>query len=128
MAMDPTIDQLRERLAAIATRLANDPDPSMRDALEAEQADLRERVQARFSAHPQGRAMLEEELATLERQLEQLVSQQIKKARTSLGGGSPSGGGLEPRDVQYLRAVHERWNNMPALRARIEELRNRLDR
>ncbi|NOY54897.1 MAG: hypothetical protein GXP34_02825 [Actinobacteria bacterium] len=126
--MDPTIDQLRERLAAIATRLANDPDPSMRDALEAEQADLRERVQARFSAHPQGRAMLEEELATLERQLEQLVSQQIKKARTSLGGGSPSGGGLEPRDVQYLRAVHERWNNMPALRARIEELRNRLDR
>ncbi|NIA25601.1 MAG: hypothetical protein GWP04_08525 [Gammaproteobacteria bacterium] len=126
--MDPTIDQLRERLAAIAVELANNSDPTTREALETEQADLRARVQACFSVHPQGRAMLEEELATLERQLEHLVSQQIKKTRTSLGGGSPSGGGLEPRDVQYLRAVHERWNNMPALRARIKELRNRLNR
>ena len=128
MVMDPTIDQRRERLAAIATQLMNDPDPSTRDALETEQADLRERVQTRFSAHPQGRVMLEEELATLERRLDHLVAQQVKKTRTSLGGGSPSGGGLEPRDVQYLRAVHERWNDMPALRARIKELRNRLDR
>ena len=115
--MDPMIDQLRERLAAIATR----------DALEAEQADLRERVKAAFSEHPDGRIMLEEELTVLERRLSELEGQQIKKAKISMGGGSPSGGGLEPQDVYYLRKVHEKWNDVPALRERIEELRARLN-
>jgi hypothetical protein len=70
--------------------------------------------------------MLEEELVLLERRLADLEAQKVKKPKISLGGGSPSGGGLEPADVHYLRSVHERWNDVPALREQIEELRARL--
>jgi len=121
-----TLDQVRARLAEIATALAGDTDPSERAALEAEQAALREQARGLFTSLPEGRAMLKEELDALERRLAELETQKVKKAKVSLGGGSPSGGGLEPAAVHYLRSVHERWNDVPALRQKIEELRARL--
>jgi hypothetical protein len=122
-----TIDEVVQRLSAISAELDDEPDPLRREGLETEQEALREQARALFAAHPEGRVMLEQELASLERHLAELESRQIKKARISMGGGSPSGGGLDPGDVHFLRAVHERWNDVPALRARIRELRSRLE-
>ncbi len=125
--MNADIDRLRERLAQIAIELSEMASSPGRSALEAEQAALRGQVRTAFASSAEGRTMIEEELATLERRLAELEGQQIKKAKISLGGGGPSGGGLEPKDVYYLRRVHEKWNDVPALRARIEELRSRLE-
>jgi chromosome segregation ATPase len=121
------LDEVRARLAALTAELEREGDADRRDALRREQDALREHAREVFTQLPEGRAMLEEELAALERRLAELESQKIKKAKTSLGGGSPSGGGLEPADVHYLRSIHERWNDVPALRARIEELHKRLE-
>jgi hypothetical protein len=121
-----TLDEVRARLAEIATLLGGEVEPGERASLEAEQAELREQARVLFANLPEGRAMLEEELASLERHLAELEAQKVKKAKISLGGGSPSGGGLEPADVHYMRRVHERLNNVEELRTRIQELRARL--
>jgi hypothetical protein len=121
-----TLDEVRARLAEITSELEHADDLSTRMVLHQEQASLREQARNLFTATPEGRAMLEQELATLERQLDVLESQQIKKTKVSYGGGGPSGGGLEPVDVYYLRRVHESRNNVADLRKRIEELRARL--
>jgi hypothetical protein len=121
-----TLDEVRARLAELATELATESDPSRRHVLVTEQATLREQARDLFARLPEGRIMLEEELGALERRLAELETQKVKKAKTSLGGGSPSGGGLEPADVHYLRSIHEHWNDVPTLREKIEELRARL--
>jgi polyhydroxyalkanoate synthesis regulator phasin len=120
------LDEVRARLAELATEIAAQTDPGTREVLKTEQMALREQARDLLARLPEGRAMLKDELAALERQLATLEAQKIKKAKISLGGGSPSGGGLEPADVHYLRSLHETRNNVPALRERIEELRRRL--
>jgi phage I-like protein len=121
-----TLDEVRARLAELAGQLVGESDRTRREALESEQTTLREQARDLFTRLPEGRAMLEEELDALGRRLAALEAQKIKKTKASLGGGSPSGGGLEPADVHYLRSIHEQWNDVPALRAKIEELRARL--
>ena len=122
-----TLDKMRARLAELTTELAAESDPERRRALDREREALREQARDLFARHPEGRAMLEQELASLERRLAELEAGQIKKAKISLGGGSPSGGGHEPSDIQFMRSVHERWNDVPSIRERIAQIRKRLE-
>lgn len=113
------MDELRARIAQLNGAIAAAGEAE-KLVLERQRDALRQQLQGLLVKDPEGRAMIEAELDSLRRDRDRLLAQQVKMNFAAIQTGM--GGGIEPRDVQFLRSEHDRRSRLPYLRQRIAEL------